>query len=78
MIRTVLAIGFFTLLGLFALKFALGLFAGVLGGVFGLFLWLLGLAVRLALVGLVVYAVIRIVSPDTARRMREKFSGSGV
>ena len=74
MIRTGLAIGFFTLLGLFALKFALGLFAGVLGWFFGLFLWLLGLAVRVALVGLVVYGIIRLVSPETARRMRERFS----
>jgi predicted lipid-binding transport protein (Tim44 family) len=74
MLRTVFSIGLFTLLGVVALKFALGLFTGVLGGLFGLFFWLLALAVRVALVGLVVYAIIRVVSPETARRLRERFS----
>lgn len=73
MLRTVLTIGLFALLGLFVLNLALG----VLPMVIGLVLGLLGLAFKIALFGLVVYVLIRIFSPDTARRMRERWSGSG-
>lgn len=76
MLRTVLSIGFLTLLGILALKLAFGLFAGVLGGLFTVFFWLLGLAIRIALVGLVVYGLIRLFSPETARKLRERFSGN--
>jgi len=69
MLRTVFTIGLFALLGLIALKLAFGLVLPLLG----LFLWLLGLALKIAVVGLVIYLAIRIVSPDTARRIREKF-----
>lgn len=72
MLRTIFTIGLFALLGLFALKLAFGIFAGLLGVV----LYLFWMALRIALVGLVVYLVIRIFSPETARRMREKFSSS--
>jgi len=71
MIRTVFMIGLFALLGLFALKLVFGLF-GVLFGLLGVLLWL---ALRIALVGLAVYFVIRIVSPDTAERLRSKWTG---
>ena len=71
MLRTIFMIGLFALLGLFALKLVFGLF-GVLFGVLGVLLWL---AIKIALVGLVVYFVIRIVSPDTAHRLRSKWSG---
>jgi hypothetical protein len=70
MLRTVFTIGLFALLGLIALKLAFGLVLPLLG----LFLWLLGLALKIAVVGLVIYLAIRIVSPDTARRLREKFT----
>lgn len=70
MLRTVFTIGLFALLGLIALKLAFGLVLPLLG----LFLWLLGLALKIAVVGLVIYLAIRIVSPDTARRLREKFA----
>lgn len=69
MLRTIFTIGLFALLGLFALK----LFFGVFGMLLGLFLTLLIVALKIAVVGLVIYVVIRIVSPDTARRMRERF-----
>lgn len=69
MLRTVFTIGLFALLGLIALKLAFGLVLPLLG----LFLWLLGLALKIAVVGLVIYLAIRIVSPDAARRIREKF-----
>ncbi len=74
MLRTIFTIGLFALLGLFALK----LVFGILGGLFGLFFVLLGVAIKIAIVGGAVYLVIRIVSPSTARQLRNKFSGSTV
>ena len=72
MLRTVFTIGLFAVLGLIVLKLAFGL----LGPAVALFLFLAGLALKALIVGLVIYFAIRIVSPDTARRLREKFSGS--
>jgi len=43
--------------------------------VFGLALGLLGLAIKIAVVGLVAYFVVRIVSPNTAAALRAKFRG---
>ena len=74
MMRTIFMIGLFAIGGLFLLK----LFFGVFGVFFGLLLGLLGLAIRIALVGLVIYVLIRIFSPDTARRMRERWCGTNV
>lgn len=74
MLRTVFMIGLFAVLGLFALKLVFGIF----GGLFALFFVLLFWAIRIAIFGLIVYFVIRIFSPDTARRLREKFSGSSM
>jgi hypothetical protein len=74
MLRTIFSIGLFAVLGLFALKFVFGIF----GFALGLFLWLLFAALKIAIVGLVLYFIIRIVSPDTAARLREKWSGSGL
>lgn len=71
MLRTVFMIGLFALLGLFALKLAFGLF----GFLFALLLVLLGWAIKVAIIGLVIYFVIRIVSPDTASRLRSKWTG---
>ncbi len=74
MLRTVFTIGLFALLGLFALNLAFA----VLPMVIGLVLMLLGIALKIALFGLVIYVLIRIFSPETARRMRERWSGSGM
>ena len=71
MIRTILSVGALALLGLFLLKSVFG----ILGGLFGLLLFFAGLALRIAIVGLIVYFIIRIASPDTARRLRERWSG---
>lgn len=71
MLRTIFMIGFFALLGLFALK----LVFGVLGGLMGLFLWLLGWAIRIALIGAVIYLIVRIFSPSTAAAWRRKWGG---
>jgi hypothetical protein len=74
MLRTVFTIGLFALLGLFVLNLAFA----VLPMVIGLVMFVLGVALKIALLGLLIYVVIRIFSPDTARRMRERWSGSGM
>jgi len=71
MLRTIFSIGLFAVLGLIALKFIFGIF----GVAVGLFMWLFFLAIKVALIALVLYFIIRIVSPDTARRLRERWSG---
>jgi hypothetical protein len=72
MLRTLFSIGLMALIGLFLLKFAFG----ILGGVLGLFVGLLFLAVKILLVGAVAYVALRIVSPGTAKRLRDRFSGT--
>lgn len=71
MLRTIFMIGLFALLGLFLLKVAFGLF----GFLFSILLVLLWWAIKIAIVGLVIYFVIRLVSPDTAAKWRSRFSG---
>ena len=71
MLRTLFSIGLMALLGLFVLKFAFG----ILGGILGLFIWLDVVAVQILCVGAVAYVVIRVVSPGTAKALREKFTG---
>ena len=71
MLRTIFSIGLFAVLGLIALKFIFGIF----GVAFALFVSLLWLALRIGLVLLVIYFIIRIVSPSTARNLRERWSG---
>ena len=72
MLRTIFMVGLFALAGLFVLKLAFGLF----GALFGLLTFLLIKAIWIAIIGAVVYLVIRIVSPSTARKLRERWSGS--
>ena len=74
MLRTIFTIGLFALLGLFALNLAFAVLPMVIGLVVGI----LGIALKIALFGLVIYVLIRIFSPETARRMRERWSGSGM
>ena len=71
MLRTIFSIGLFAILGLIALKFLFG----ILGVAIGLFLLLLTWAIKIGLVLLVVYFIIRIVSPETARKLRERWAG---
>jgi len=71
MLRTIFSIGALSILGLIALKFVFGVF----GGLVGILFVLLFLALKIAIIGALIYLVIRIVSPDTARRLREKFNG---
>jgi hypothetical protein len=72
MLRTVFAVGLMAILGLIALKFIFGIFGFLFVVLFGLFF----LALKIACIGLVLYLVIRILSPDTARRIRQKWSGA--
>jgi uncharacterized BrkB/YihY/UPF0761 family membrane protein len=71
MFRTIFSVGILAILGLFALKFVFGIF----GWLVALLLWLFFIALKIALVGAVIYLIIRLVSPETARRLREKFNG---
>ncbi len=74
MLRTILMTGIMVMLGIFALGFVFKIF----GGLIGLTFLLLGFAIKALIVGGIAYLVIRIVSPDTARRLRSKFSGTSV
>ena len=72
MLQTIFMIGLFALAGLFILK----LFFGLFGFAFGLLGFLFFFALKVAIVGALIYLVIRIFSPDTARKLRQKWSGS--
>ena len=71
MLRTIFSIGLFAVLGLFVLKVLFGIF----GVVFSLFAWLLWKAITIGVILAVIYLIIRVVSPDMARRLRERWSG---
>ncbi len=72
MLRTVFMIGLIAFAGLFLLK----LFFGILGGLFGLFFALLGMAIPVLVLGLLVYVVLKIFAPDTAKDLKDKFGGN--
>ncbi len=67
MIRTVTGYAVLGLIGILVLK----ILVGVVGFAFSL-LWTL---LSLAAVGFVCYLILRIISPDAARRVREKVAG---
>src|SRR5512140_3225560 len=68
MLRTIIGIGALALLGVFGLKVFFGLF----GVLFGVFFVLLGWAVRIAIVGGLIYLVLRLLMPDVAKKIEEK------
>lgn len=74
MLRTILMTGIMVILGMFALGFVFKIF----GGLMALTFVLLGFAIKALIVGGVAYLVIRIVSPGTAQRLRDRWSGTGV
>ena len=74
MLRTIFMIGLFAFLGLFALKLVFGVF----GFLFAIIGPLLKLALWILIFGAMIYFVVRIFSPDTARRWRSKWSSSSV
>ena len=65
MLRTLFTVGIVALLGLVALKLVFGL----LGPLVALLFWLVGLALKVLLLGAVVYFGLRIVSPATAEKI---------
>ena len=69
MLRNLFTIGLVAVLGLFALKVVFGL----LGPLVGLLLLLLGFAAKVALIGGVIYVAVRVISPDTAKRITGVF-----
>jgi hypothetical protein len=72
MLATIFMIGLLALAGLFLLKLTFG----ILGGVFAIFFWLLWKAIPIMLLGLVIYFLLRIFAPETAKDLRDKFGGS--
>ena len=74
MLKTILMTGIMVMLGFFALGFVFSIF----GGLIGLTFILLGFAIKALIVGAVAYFVIRIVSPDTARKLRDRWSGTSI
>ncbi len=72
MLRTIFTIGLLAFVGLFVLKVVFG----ILGGLFSLVFALLGLAIPVLIIGAIIYVLMLVFAPDTARGMREKFGGS--
>ena len=72
MLRTVFTVGLMALAGLFLLKLAFGILPFVLGVFFAVAM----MALKILLVGAVAYFVLRLVAPSTARRLRDRFSGT--
>ena len=74
MLRSILMLGVLVILGIFAA----GLVMNVLGGVLGLVVWVCILAVKVAIVGGLLYLGIRVLSPGTAQRLKERWAETGV
>lgn len=74
MLRTIFTIGLLALLGLVALNLVLGL-VGIAFGVLGM---LLKLAIPVLLLAGVGYVALRVLAPDTAKRLRDAARGSGL
>jgi membrane protein implicated in regulation of membrane protease activity len=72
MLRTIFVVGAMALLGLVALKLVFGL----MGPLVALLFWLAGLALKVAVLGFVGYVVIRLVSPSTAQRLKDRWTTS--
>lgn len=70
MLRAILMLGLLVVLGMFAV----GLVFNVLGGLVGLVVWAAVLAVKLLIVGGVLYFAVRILSPNTAQRLKDRWA----
>ena len=71
MLRAIFMIGLIAMLGLFAVGMVFKLFGGVLALAF----FLLAVALKVVIVGGLLYFGIRVLSPGTAARLKEKFAG---
>jgi len=67
MFRSILGFALFALLAILALKLVFAIFAGVMAIAVTLLFW--------AAIGYVLYVGLRIVSPNTAHRLREMIRG---
>ena len=74
MLRTIFLTGLFAVLGFMLLSFVFKIAVGL----FGVMIGLLFIALKLAAIGFVIYLLVRIFAPDTARRMKERWSGSSI
>jgi uncharacterized membrane protein len=72
--RTLATIAIVALIGWIALKIVFG----VAGGVVGLLLSLAWLILKILLVVGIVYWVVSVFSPETARKMRDAFKGESL
>jgi hypothetical protein len=71
MFRTAATLALVALVALVALRIV----AGVAGGILGLLIGVAWLFAKLLVVALIVYFVLTLVAPDTARKVRDRFSG---
>lgn len=71
MLRTIFTIGIIAIVGLFVLRLAFG----ILGGLFGILFWLIGISIPILILGTIIYLVLKVFAPDTARELRAKFGG---
>ena len=67
MLRNLLGFAIFAIIAVFLLKVFLGLF--------GLLIGLLVTVAWFALIGFLIYLVLKVIAPDTAARVREMISG---
>ena len=74
MLRAILMLGLLVVLGMFAA----GLVFNVLGGLVGLVIWVAVLAIKLAVVGGILYFGVRILSPNTAQRLKDTWAETRV
>ncbi len=74
MLKTIFMTGLMVILGMIAL----GLVFSIFGTLIGVTFWLLGFAIKALIVGGVAYLAVRVFAPDTARRLRERWSGTSI
>jgi hypothetical protein len=74
MLRAILMLGLLVVLGMFAA----GLVFNVLGGLVGLVIWAAVLAVKLLVVGGILYLGVRVLSPGTAQRLKDRWAETNV
>lgn len=74
MLRTIFFIGLAAMLGLFVISFAFK----ILGGLLGMTFVLGALAIKVLVIGVIGYVAIRVLSPGTARRLRERWDETKV
>jgi len=73
MLRTIFSVGLFAVIGIALLGVGVAFF----GLAVGVAIALLFFAVKVLIIGAIVYGILCIVSPSTARRLRWRFSGGG-